>query len=438
MEKQEKRPNSKLRRERELRGWSQRAVAERVGTSEQVVVRWESGEHKPNRHFQTQLCELFGKNAEELGFLETQTTNEEEEEQSHTCQEQQELSSSFNTENDPMKRREMFELLGETAGSLLVMPGILEADAIDRLIRELEKPSSLDTTAISSLESLTKHNWRLLYSGVPWSALLGGVSGHIQTLTSFLKGSLPTSMEQRLYILISQEAQMAGEIYFDMRNYKQAQEYFAFAVEAARKADNQALTAVAIGRINVRPSDKEALQKYIALLKVAHRLAEQGATVTTRAWLAAREAEAQANIGDANACLEALDKANIIDNQSLVEDDPFWTHFSPPSLVGYKGVCYVRLRHPYAQDVLLEALTTLPSRQATTLVDLANSYAQTGEIEEACKRASQALVLTEHNQSANTLQRIKDFRPELDLWSNSPYVKNLDAQIAAVGAKLRY
>lgn len=66
---EEKRPNEQLRRERDIRGWSQRALAELLGTTEQVVNHWERGSHKPNRHFQTQLCHLFGKNAEELGFL---------------------------------------------------------------------------------------------------------------------------------------------------------------------------------------------------------------------------------------------------------------------------------------------------------------------------------------------------------------------------------
>ncbi len=123
-------------------------------------------------------------------------------------------------------------------------------------------------------------------------------------------------------------------------------------------------------------------------------------------------------------------------NQQSVEGDPLWTHFSLPSLSGYKGVCYVRLRHHLAQDVLLEALTSLPSRKATTLVDLASSYAQSGEVEEACKRAGQALVLTGQNKSVNTLQRIFDFRPALDTWSTSPYVKDLDQQIAATRASL--
>lgn len=47
-------------------------------TTEQVVNRWENGQHKPNRHFQTQLCQLFGKSAEELGFMDGSQTVEKE------------------------------------------------------------------------------------------------------------------------------------------------------------------------------------------------------------------------------------------------------------------------------------------------------------------------------------------------------------------------
>jgi|GEM_PF-7054200 len=70
MEANEKKPNRYLRRERDLKGWSQRTLAELVGTTEQVVNRWENGQHTPNRYFQTQLCRLFGKNAAELGFMD--------------------------------------------------------------------------------------------------------------------------------------------------------------------------------------------------------------------------------------------------------------------------------------------------------------------------------------------------------------------------------
>jgi transcriptional regulator with XRE-family HTH domain len=67
----EKKPNNILRRERQLRGWSQQKVAELVGTSEDVVSRWERGERKPSPFFQEKFCVLYGKNAEELGIFST-------------------------------------------------------------------------------------------------------------------------------------------------------------------------------------------------------------------------------------------------------------------------------------------------------------------------------------------------------------------------------
>lgn len=66
----EKKPNSILRRERQLRGWSQQKVASLVETSEDVVSRWEHGERKPSPFYQEKFCALYGKTAEELGFLQ--------------------------------------------------------------------------------------------------------------------------------------------------------------------------------------------------------------------------------------------------------------------------------------------------------------------------------------------------------------------------------
>jgi transcriptional regulator with XRE-family HTH domain len=63
-------PNKRLRRERNLRGWSQNHLAGLIGTDPKVVGRWERGIASPTPEFQRQLCELFGKNAIELGFLE--------------------------------------------------------------------------------------------------------------------------------------------------------------------------------------------------------------------------------------------------------------------------------------------------------------------------------------------------------------------------------
>jgi transcriptional regulator with XRE-family HTH domain len=63
------RPNWRLTRERELRGWSQEELAGQIQAHPKNVGRWERGEATPSKFYQKKLCELFGKNAVELGFL---------------------------------------------------------------------------------------------------------------------------------------------------------------------------------------------------------------------------------------------------------------------------------------------------------------------------------------------------------------------------------
>ncbi len=62
-------PNRALKRERELRCWSQVEVAERVGTTAFNVGRWERGITFPGAYFRKQLCAIFEKSPQELGFL---------------------------------------------------------------------------------------------------------------------------------------------------------------------------------------------------------------------------------------------------------------------------------------------------------------------------------------------------------------------------------
>ena len=58
-----------LKVERELRGWSQAKVAEALSTTTRTVARWEQGQVTPYPYFREQLCELFGKDARQLGLL---------------------------------------------------------------------------------------------------------------------------------------------------------------------------------------------------------------------------------------------------------------------------------------------------------------------------------------------------------------------------------
>jgi len=64
-----------LKAEREKRGWSLAKLAEVLGTTTRTVSRWEQGLAIPFPYYREQLCILYGKTAEELGFLSDANEN---------------------------------------------------------------------------------------------------------------------------------------------------------------------------------------------------------------------------------------------------------------------------------------------------------------------------------------------------------------------------
>jgi transcriptional regulator with XRE-family HTH domain len=61
---------ARLRRERELRGWSQADVASKIGVPSPFhVSRWERGVVTPSPRYRQRYCELFDRTAAELGFV---------------------------------------------------------------------------------------------------------------------------------------------------------------------------------------------------------------------------------------------------------------------------------------------------------------------------------------------------------------------------------
>src|SRR5947207_5877406 len=72
-----KRPNPRLRRAREERGWTRKQVALEIqhrwpyaAVTEDDIGRWENGKRHPSPYYRYKLCEIFGMKAAELGLLE--------------------------------------------------------------------------------------------------------------------------------------------------------------------------------------------------------------------------------------------------------------------------------------------------------------------------------------------------------------------------------
>jgi peptide/nickel transport system substrate-binding protein len=61
--------NDRLRQARNLKGWSQAELAEQVGTSFEMVSRWERGITVPSPHYRKRLSDVLGQAPEELGLV---------------------------------------------------------------------------------------------------------------------------------------------------------------------------------------------------------------------------------------------------------------------------------------------------------------------------------------------------------------------------------
>src|SRR5437588_10296872 len=59
----------RLRYERKLRGWTRDKLAEMMDVYRSYIGKWEREEVFPFPFYRQRLCELFGKTAQELGFI---------------------------------------------------------------------------------------------------------------------------------------------------------------------------------------------------------------------------------------------------------------------------------------------------------------------------------------------------------------------------------
>jgi hypothetical protein len=75
----------------------------------------------------------------------------------------------------------------------------------------------------------------------------------------------------------------------------------------------------------------------------ARSLVKGNADLTVCAWLAAIEAESQANLHNRLACLDALNDAERVEDHPAPENDRYLIHFDRALLRGYQGVCYRKL-----------------------------------------------------------------------------------------------
>ncbi len=416
MTMKQKQPNERLRHEREIRGWSQKRVADLIDTSKEIVGLWERGERGTGKKYQERLCELFGKSAEELGFI--QEVRKPESSLIGTKQFQNEADSRIDSVQTRRQILHHLLMIGSTA--LVLSPHAMLSPG---------GGEQLNLSVIEELETITASYWRLCANTS--LDLLGNVSEHFRMIVSLFQRTLPRKTAQRLFSLSGESAQILGKTLFDLQEYTLAWSYYMFSLKAAQAASNHDLWGTGIGRMILLFIYWEQPQNALPLLQDVRQLSIRNNNVTC--WLAVVEAEVYAHLGDVESCQKALKVAKDILKDELLEEDRYATGFSTSRLAGYEGACFVRLHQPdRALPALQQALSLLDSqsirRRSTILTDMGIAYAQQGNIQRACQLASQALSITKQTKSRAVLERIRMVHSELEEWKEINEVRDLKKQ----------
>jgi tetratricopeptide (TPR) repeat protein len=207
---------------------------------------------------------------------------------------------------------------------------------------------------------------------------------------------------------------------------------------------HEVLQAVILGRRSFLPLYSGNAPLAVSFLQKAHTLAANSASDVIRAWLMIVEAEAQATIGETEACCKALEQSEFLLHQShpgyitcSFPSETIYAPFNVERLPGYKGACYLNLgQSQKAQSILHASMASAkhPSlhRQSITLIDLARAYAQQEELEEMYLYADQAIALLRQTKSPRVFQRVCSLRQELHSWQDTVSIKQLDQQLATI------
>src|SRR6266540_3803979 len=212
-----------------------------------------------------------------------------------------------------------------------------------------------------------------------------------------------------------------------MQDPMAARAYYNLALEAAREAGDHLQAAAAIGHVAFIPA---AEYGFGAALDYLH-----GAVAS---WLAAVESEMYTNAGNPTAALTAVDRArDALAAPGLSRELPWFDYYDATRLAGFAGYATLRAgRHDEARTELTAALGTLPraaiKQRAVFLADLATVELHDGDVDHACRIASEAAEQLHRAGYATGAGRLRELRTALDPWQKTAPVRALDEQLATL------
>lgn len=434
-------PNPRLKLQRSLRGWSQENVAaglhrlaaslgeRELGVDATMVGRWERGTRKPRPRYVRLLSRLFELPAEQLGMVEESDLDRPAEHGQRALAE------------DDLDRRGFMRGVGALL-SLAAVPvhalGPLGPEPWERLSGALRLPRVVDERTVAQLEQTTIALESLGPAQVSSHALIGPVIGQLDAISMILQGSTPASLRARLCSLAGETAGLAGWLRWNVDDPDGAAAYFRTGLDAAKEAGDRALGAYLMGSAACQPPYRGNFEERLRSLQgQVHGFTRSDASPATQVWLAAKEADARAHLGDADGCLRALARAEAMFERvggDAETERPRFTSVDSAWLTGERGASLAKLGRTGEARTLLESVISRlgPARERDRLwllTALASAHLQDSEPEEACRVAREALDGSLKIQLKPILRVVEGLRRDLQAFGPRPALQELDEHL---------
>lgn len=228
---------------------------------------------------------------------------------------------------------------------------------------------------------------------IPARLMKDRLATHLDTITSLLPGA--GQYRAALAIVAGETAALAGWMAYDLGDRKGAAQYYGVAMQAGQAAGHGAVTALALGyKSYAVPADSAR-----GMLTEAQRHVRGPGYATAAAWLAAREAEEAAKLGDREGAVRALERAQAVFDYANPEAEQAWTRFFRRSRLGSMAIStYAQIGHSELGAAIVDALNALGDDDAkircSVLGDSALGYLAAGDVDAAVAIGGRALAAT--------------------------------------------
>jgi hypothetical protein len=235
---------------------------------------------------------------------------------------------------------------------------------------------------------------------------------------------------------IGEALALYGWFAFDRNDKTHAQRFYDLATNAARDAEDHALTACVLGYRSYLAEATGDLPQARDMLAVAQEHTRAPSSAATRSWLAARESEIRASLREGTDALRALDRATTAYDYARPQHERAWTAFLTGSRLGSMAVTtYTRLDHPRlgpTADAVLAALGPNDAKvKAIILADLATASIHREAYDQGASLATTALAATTSQEISIGADRLRRLRHLIEPHRNVAVLADLDERLAA-------